>query len=180
MKKHIWLCDYERLWIKLSLLAILSGYFILQGSTLPVLVDNQIIKFLFVSDAQGDKTLYNIAISYFAAYIFYVIQIYYMERNKTLKFLNATKSNMRNFIRQIDIFLFVWWQFVDVDLYSETIKNVNIRKIYFNEIEDKDNIFTSDKKDLGETVKRAKEEYQEMVNNLMNNLGLIEPSVRHG
>lgn len=29
MKKHIWLCDYERLWIKLSLLAILSGYFIL-------------------------------------------------------------------------------------------------------------------------------------------------------
>ena len=166
MKKHIWLCDYERLWIKLSLLAILSGYFILQGSTLPVLVDNQIIKFLFVSDAQGDKTLYNIAISYFAAYIFYVIQIYYMERNKTLKFLNATKSNMRNFIRQIDIFLFVWWQFVDVDLSSETIKNVNIRKIYFNEIEDKDNIFTSDKKDLGETVKRAKEEYQEMVNNL--------------
>ena len=124
MKKHIWLCDYERLWIKLSLLAILSGYFILQGSTLPVLVDNQIIKFLFVSDAQGDKTLYNIAISYFAAYIFYVIQIYYMERNKTLKFLNATKSNMRNFIRQIDIFLFVWWQFVDVDLSSETIKNV--------------------------------------------------------
>ena len=166
MKKHIWLCDYERLWIKLSLLAILSGYFILQGSTLPVLVDNQIIKFLFVSDAQGDKTLYNIAISYFAAYIFYVIQIYYMERNKTLKFLNATKSNMRNFIRQIDIFLFVWWQFVDVDLSSETIKNVNIRKIYFNEIEDKDNIFTSDKKDLGETVKRAKEENQEMVNNL--------------
>lgn len=69
-----------------------------------------------------------------------------MERNKTLKFLNATKSNMRNFIRQIDIFLFVWWQFVDVDLSSETIKNVNIRKIYFNEIEDKDNIFTSDKK----------------------------------
>lgn len=130
------------------------------------MVDNQIIKFLFVSDAQGDKTLYNIAISYFAAYIFYVIQIYYMERNKTLKFLNATKSNMRNFIRQIDIFLFVWWQFVDVDLSSETIKNVNIRKIYFNEIEDKDNIFTSDKKDLGETVKRAKEEYQEMVNNL--------------
>ena len=52
------------------------------------------------------------------------------------------------------------------DLSSETIKNVNIRKIYFNEIEDKDNIFTSDKKDLGETVKRAKEEYQEMVNNL--------------
>ena len=65
--------------------------------------------------------------------------------------------------------MFVWWQFVDVDLSSETIKNVNIRKIYFNEIEDKDNIFTSDKKDLGETVKRAKEEYQEMVNLRDNN-----------
>lgn len=69
MKKHIWLCDYERLWIKLSLLAILSGYFILQGSTLPVLVDNQIIKFLFVSDAQEIK-LYIILLSVILQRIF--------------------------------------------------------------------------------------------------------------
>ena len=73
IKKHIWICDYERLWVILSGLMVLSCYLMVRGSTGSLIWDNAVMRFLFVSDSNEDKTLYNIAISYFAAYVFYIL-----------------------------------------------------------------------------------------------------------
>ena len=83
IKKHIWICDYERLWVILSGLMVLSCYLMVRGSTGSLIWDNAVMRFLFVSDSNEDKTLYNIAISYFAAYVFYILQIYIPEELKS-------------------------------------------------------------------------------------------------
>lgn len=164
IKKHIYMCDYERLWIILTILTIISGYLMLRGSTVPLFWDNDILRFLFLSDTDGDKTLYNIAISYFAAYIFYILQVYIPERNKTRKALVTTVLEAYNFTHQVNIFLFVWKQFVDTDWSEGIIKKTKIRKIYYNEV-GRDMVFTSSKDDLRETIQRAKEEYDKVINN---------------
>ena len=130
IKKHIWICDYERLWVILSGLMVLSCYLMVRGSTGSLIWDNAVMRFLFVSDSNEDKTLYNIAISYFAAYVFYILQIYIPERSKNRKALVATALETYNFTHQVDIFFFVWHQFVDTDLSEGVIKYTKIRKIY--------------------------------------------------
>lgn len=164
IKKHIWICDYERLWVILSGLMVLSCYLMVRGSTGSLIWDNAVMRFLFVSDSNENKTLYNIAISYFAAYVFYILQIYIPERSKNRKALVATALETYNFTHQVDIFFFVWHQFVDTDLSEGVIKYTKIRKIYYNEVGEKA-VFTSDREDLGKTVQRAKEEYEKVVNN---------------
>ena len=62
IKKHIWICDYERLWVILSGLMVLSCYLMVRGSTGSLIWDNAVMRFLFVSESNEDKTLYNIAI----------------------------------------------------------------------------------------------------------------------
>lgn len=96
IKKHIWICDYERLWVILSGLMVLSCYLMVRGSTGSLIWDNAVMRFLFVSDSNEDKTLYNIAISYFAAYVFYILQIYIPERSKNRKALVATALETYN------------------------------------------------------------------------------------
>ena len=82
-KRHILFYEFEKLWLFLTILNLIAIFFIVSGSTLPLISDNKIIKFLFYSSETSDKTLYNISISYFAAYIFYMIQVYYPEKKRT-------------------------------------------------------------------------------------------------
>lgn len=44
---------------------------------------------------------------YFAAYVFYILQIYIPERSKNRKALVATALETYNFTHQVDIFFFV-------------------------------------------------------------------------
>lgn len=108
IKHHLTFCAYEKLWITLTVLTIISVFIIIRGSTVELLIDTAIIRFLFCSDANGDKTLYNIAISYFAAYIFYFLQVYIPERKKTRRALQVTALDAYNLINQTLLFLFVW------------------------------------------------------------------------
>ena len=91
-KRFSFFYEFEKMWILLTSIAVVSIFLIIRGSTLPLLIDNNIMRYLFCTDIDGDKTLYNIAISYFAAYIFYLIQIYYPEKKKTIK-LNICYTN---------------------------------------------------------------------------------------
>ena len=79
IKRHITFCSYEKLWITLTALMVISVFWMIRGSTAELLIDTKITRFLFWSDENGDKTLYNIAISYFAAYVFYILQVYIPE-----------------------------------------------------------------------------------------------------
>ncbi|MCM1234466.1 MAG: hypothetical protein NC489_30570 [Ruminococcus flavefaciens] len=59
----------------LSALLVLSIFIIIRFCQYPLLIHTQLFEKLFVS-ASNDNTLYNIAISYIAAYIFYIFQVY--------------------------------------------------------------------------------------------------------
>lgn len=62
-KRHILFYEFEKLWLFLTLLNLIAIFFIVRGSTLPLISDNKIIKFLLYSSQTSDKTLYNISIS---------------------------------------------------------------------------------------------------------------------
>ena len=62
---------YNEILVKLVALLIVALYFVIRGSSWPLISNNNVIYKLFYTDPDGDHTLYNIAISYVAAYIFY-------------------------------------------------------------------------------------------------------------
>ncbi len=162
-KRHILFYEFEKLWLFLTLLNLIAIFFIVRGSTLPLISDNKIIKFLFYSSETSDKTLYNISISYFAAYIFYMIQVYYPEKNRTEKALVSMELPVLNLINQTNMFLFVWDQYtVKNDPADGTILNVNIKTIYYKN--DPDHAMRADKEELKNISKRVKEDYDEIVN----------------
>lgn len=108
VKRHIPICDYERLWIKLTIGGGIALFIIVKGCTATILFNNKLLVWLFCSDVDGDKTLYNVAISYVAAYFFYLFQIYFPERNKTKRVLEITALDAYNFVNQVRRFIFVW------------------------------------------------------------------------
>ena len=63
--------DYQKTLWKLTVLLFVGVFFVIRGSTFPLLVDIPILHTLFYSEPNADKTLYNIGISIIAAYIFY-------------------------------------------------------------------------------------------------------------
>ena len=131
-KKFVLFYEFERLWLLLTAINIIAIFLIIRGSTAPLLVDNSVLEFLFCIDNTGDKTLYSIAISYFAAYIFYLIQIYYPERKKTLTALLSIRPYIHNLVLELSRFLFVWDTYKQVDANDEgVITSANIETIYF-------------------------------------------------
>ena len=131
-KKFVLFYEFERLWLLLTAINIIAIFLIIRGSTAPLLVDNSVLEFLFCIDNTGDKTLYSIAISYFAAYIFYLIQIYYPERKKTLNALLSIRPYIHNLVLELSRFLFVWDTYKQVDANDEgVITSANIETIYF-------------------------------------------------
>lgn len=108
IKKHLATCDYEQLWKKLTIICGFAIYVIIKESSIPLLVDNAVFRFLFYSKPNGDKTFYNIAISIVAAYLFYLLQVYFNERENTKRALTVTALDTYNLVHQIQVFLFVW------------------------------------------------------------------------
>ncbi len=162
-KRHILFYEFEKLWLFLTSLNLIAIFFIVRGSTLPLISDNKIIKFLFYSSETSDKTLYNISISYFAAYIFYMIQVYYPEKKRTEKAIVSMTLPALNLINQTNMFLFVWDQYtVKNDPADGTILNTNIKTIYYKN--DPDHAMRADKEELKNISKRVKEDYDEIVN----------------
>ena len=92
--------DCQKTLLKLSALLIVPIYLVIRGSTSPLLFDNPLCVWLFYSDPEGDKTLYNIGISIIAAYIFYIFQVFIPEYKKI-------KRNQKSFseIHKYEIFL---------------------------------------------------------------------------
>lgn len=161
-KRHIWFYEFERLWFILSLINIVAIFLMIRGSTAPLIWDSKILYFLFYSPETSDKTLYNIAISYFAAYIFYIIQVYHFEKQKTHKALISMELSARNLITQTNMFLFVWENFTkrnDPD--DGVILGANISKIYYKG--NSGHVMSADKDKLGDVVRRIRSAYLEII-----------------
>lgn len=164
IKRHIGFCAYEKLWIILTLLMGVSVFFMVRGSTVELLIDTQFMRVLFCSDVNGDKTVYNISISFFAAYIFYILQVYYPERSRNISVLKSTALDTYNFVNQTLLFLFVWEKLVNVTS-DGTIVNVNNKKFYYKS---KMHIIAheADIDELKKITGRVQDEYQKVINNL--------------
>ncbi|MEI3162928.1 MAG: hypothetical protein V8S74_05950 [Lachnospirales bacterium] len=164
LKKHIWICEYEKLWKKLTLLCGLAIYVIIRGSTAPIIFENVILSSLFCSDINGDKTLYNIAISFFAAYIFYLLQVYYIERNNTLRAMTVTALDAYSFVHQVKRFLFVWDKLTEKTS-DGVIMGVEKETFYYKCSLYPQIICEGSEKELKLTEKRMLEDYYAIINN---------------
>lgn len=155
---------YNEILVKLAVLLIVALYFVIRGSSCPLISNNNVIYKLFYTDPDGDHTLYNIAISYVAAYIFYLIQVYYPERKKTSIAIVQTKLDMRNCLHQCAIFINGWEAYTTRDQDKETITGVNTQLLYFQDTEG--HIVQMTRKCLADTVQRILEDYEKIKENM--------------
>lgn len=164
-KRHIWFYEFERMWLFLTVLNVVAIFLIIRGSTAPLIIDNDVFRFLFYTPETSDKTFYNIAISYFAAYIFFIIQVYYPERRKTKRALISIEIPVFNLINQTNMFLFVWETFTERNSPDDgTILGVNISEIYYKNSSGR--IMSADKNELGDIVKRVRSAYCEITEDI--------------
>lgn len=155
---------YNEILIKLSVLLIIAVYFVIRGSSWPLISNNAVIYVLFYTDPDGDHTLYNIAISYVAAYFFYLIQVYYPERKKTSIAILQTKTDMRNCLHQCAIFIKGWEAYTTRNQTAGAITDVNIQLLYFEDIEG--HIVQMTRKCLEDTVQRILDDYDKIKENM--------------
>ena len=154
--------EFEKMWILLTTINVIATFFIIRGSLSTGLFDNAVLNFLFCADDNIDKTLYNIAISYFAAYIFYLIQIYYPERKKTLNVLLSTRTSVRNMIMWIYRFLFVWDIYKQDAIEKEGVISAKIETVY---LKDSTNfVYKVDRETFKKMVDRISENYNDIIN----------------
>lgn len=164
IKRHITFCSYEKLWIALTILMVISVFWMIRGSTAELLIDTKITRFLFCSAVNGDKTFYNIAISYFAAYVFYILQVYIPERKKTRRALETTALDAYNLVNQTMLFLFVWDKLTEKTS-DGAIVRVKCEKFYFiNKLYD-DIAHEADASELKKIASRVRDDYEKIIEN---------------
>lgn len=105
--------SYQKTLFKLSLVLLVAVFLVIRGCTVPLLVDNQFTRFLFYSDEHGDKTLYNIAISVIAAYIFYLVQVHIPEKTQCRKKINMVSQANQHQIFILEQFIKAWQEFLN-------------------------------------------------------------------
>lgn len=155
---------YNEILVKLAVLLIVALYFVIRGSSWPLISNNNVIYKLFYTDPDGDHTLYNIAISYVAAYIFYLIQVYYPEQKKTSIAIIQTKLDMRNCLHQCAIFINGWEAYTTRDQDKGAITGVNTQLLYFQDTEG--HIVQMTRTCLADTVQRILEDYEKIKENM--------------
>lgn len=123
------------------------------------------MRFLFYSSPEADHTLYNIAISYLAAYVFYLIQVYLPELKKTKTAIVQTRLDMINCLRQSKYFIEGWKEYTIGDNDKGAIIGVNKNLIYYEDYQG--HIIQMTPHFLEETVGRILEEYDKIKNNFL-------------
>ena len=154
--------EFEKMWILLTAINVVAIFFIIRGSIEPLSFNNAVLEFLFSSDTNVDKTLYNIAISYFAAYIFYLIQVYYPERKKTRNALLSTRTSVRNMSMWIYRFLFVWDMYKQDDNEKEAIIGAKIETVYLKD--ETGFVYKIDRETFKNMVDRISKHYYDIIN----------------
>lgn len=108
------LYDYQKILLKLSLIALVALFFVVRGSTAPLLIDTELMRWLFYTDVNGDKTIYNIAISVIAAYIFYIFQVHIPEKKKHKRNMTIVSELNKYLVRLLEELVTAWRVFLVV------------------------------------------------------------------
>lgn len=148
--------SYQKTLFKLSLVLLVAVFLVIRGCTIPLLVDNQLTRFLFYSDGHGDKTLYNIAISVIAAYIFYLVQVYIPEKTQCKKKINMVSQANQHQIFILEQFIKAWQVFLN---YQDDIFFCEFKEFQYNTNHGGWNL--------------TKESYKETIEELTDNLDRI-------
>ena len=163
IKHHLTFCAYEKMWITLTILMAISVFIIIRGSSAELLIDTAITRFLFCSDVNEDKTLYNIAVGNLSAYVFYVLQVYIPERKKTRRALRLTALDTYNLINQTLLFLFVWDRMTEKTS-DGTIMGIRCHKFYYiNQLYEM--AHEADINELEKISLRVKDDYENVMKN---------------
>lgn len=166
-KRFCFFYEFERMWILLTVINIIAIFIIVRGSTAPLIFDSKVLEFIFCTDKNADKTLYNIAISYFATYIFYLIQIYYPEKKKTMNALLSIRSSVHGMILWVTRFLFVWniyKQEETVDEDEGRIRTAKVKTIYVKN--SSGFIYKVDRDTFEDMVGRIYKDYEKIISNV--------------
>ena len=155
--------EYNRVLLILTVVLGVALVVIIRGSSWPLLVDNELMRSLFYQSENSDHTIYNIGISYVAAYIFYVIQVYVPEQKRTKNAILSTKLDVWNLLRQSTIFIEAWKRYTVRDKEKGAITKTNIGLLYFED--SMGNVIEVTRKKLEETLFRILEEYKKVKNN---------------
>ena len=62
--------EYNRILLILSIGLCVALHVTIRGSSWPLIIDNKLMRMFFYQSEESDHTLYNIGISYIAAYLF--------------------------------------------------------------------------------------------------------------
>ena len=99
MKKLIY-PERNRLLLKLSIPMFVSIIVIARYSTYPALPG---FRFL-IGPTPDDSIPYDIAIGYFSCYVFYLIQVYFPQRNREIKALKSLELYLKSYLRNARMF----------------------------------------------------------------------------
>ena len=102
---------YEKTFRKLTVFLIVPGWLVIKGSTAPLIYNSSLLRLVFYSNPNGDKTFYNIGISLIAAYIFYIFQVYIPEKNMFRKHSYFSDEH-RYLIFLLNQYILAWEQFL--------------------------------------------------------------------
>lgn len=151
------LYDYQKILLKLSLVALIALFFVVRGSTAPLLIDSELMRLLFYTDVNGDKTIYNIAISVIAAYIFYIFQVYIPEKKKHKRNMTIVSELNKYLVTLLEELVTAWRVFLVV--YNGEHGCV------FKEFEYETNIgpYTVDKENYADLVNELTEKLDEII-----------------
>ncbi len=107
-KTNIFSLNYtqNKIMFSLSILLLLFIFIIIRFCQYPLLIHTQILEKLFISTS-SDNTIYNIAISYVAAYIFYIFQVYIPAMLSHCKSYNLLSANIYKEIELLQKICFI-------------------------------------------------------------------------
>ena len=104
--------DYQKTLFKLTIVLLVAIFFVIRGSTAPLINQNSILHWFFYSDPNGDKTIYNIGISVIAGYIFYFVQVYIPEKRRVKRKILGFSESHRHEIYILNQYILAWKQFL--------------------------------------------------------------------
>ncbi|MCD8326841.1 MAG: hypothetical protein LUC90_09255 [Lachnospiraceae bacterium] len=114
-----WICvkmfpQRNKILAMLTLVLAFAILLIIKYCDAPLLLPEKYFSFLLY-DANGDKTLYNIAISYLAAYIFYLLQVHLPSRQKEKRAYKLIRKQLSELIIDIKELIYIFHEMYDVD-----------------------------------------------------------------
>lgn len=110
--KNPMIYEYQKTLFKLTIVLAVGVFWVIRGSTSSLVIDSQILRYLFLSDPNADKTTYNIGISIIAAYLFYLVQVHIPEKKKVERNQSLFSETHRHEIYIINQYIVAWQQFL--------------------------------------------------------------------